>query len=342
MMKKILVTGGAGFIGSHTVVELINAGYEPVIIDNLHNSDKQVIEQISEITGVLPKFYEVDYTNRDKLLQIITNEKIEGIIHFAAHKAVDESIKEPLKYYQNNIGGLVTLLSCVQSPGIRALIFSSSCTVYGEPDELPITEESPLKSPISPYGATKQMGEQIIHDYVRANNHLSALSLRYFNPIGAHPSGLIGELPRGVPANLVPFVTQTAAGLRASLTIYGNDYPTPDGTCIRDYIHVVDLAQAHIKALELAIAKPAGFYDAINIGTGRGYSVLEIIKTFEKVNKLSVPYEFGPRRLGDIVSIYANADKAERLLNWKARHTLENALKDAWRWQQNISLLIEH
>ncbi len=337
ILKKILVTGGTGFIGSHTVVELLNAGYEPVIIDNLHNSDKHVVDQIKKITGTKPAFYEDDYTNKNKLLRIIERDRIDGVIHFAAYKAVDESIKKPLSYYQNNVGGLLTLLDCMNSRNIKAFVFSSSCTVYGEPDKLPITEESPLKPATSPYGASKQIGEQIIQDSVRVSNHLSALSLRYFNPIGAHQSGLIGELPRGTPANLIPFVTQTAAGLRSSVTVYGNNYPTRDGTCIRDYIHVVDLAQAHIRALELAFAKSAGFYDTVNIGTGKGNSVLEIIETFEKVNKILVPHKFGPRRPGDIVSIYANVKKAESLLNWRARLTLEDALRDAWRWQQNIT-----
>lgn len=336
MSQKILVTGGLGFIGSHTVVELHNAGYDPIIIDNLSNSNIRVLNQLAHIIGSKPAFYQADFTDPKVLARIFSEHKITGVIHFAAYKAVNESITKPLAYYQNNVVGLVTLLQSMQHHSINSLVFSSSCTVYGEPDMLPITESAPFKPATSPYGASKQMCEQIIKDTTRANPSLKALSLRYFNPIGAHPSGLIGELPIGVPANLMPFISQAAAGLRDELTVNGDDYKTPDGTCIRDYIHVVDLAKAHVKALTV-LTKKTSFYDAINIGTGKGTSVLEAINTFQSVNNVRVPYRIGPRREGDIENIYADVSKSKQVLGWEAEKSLADAVKDAWNWQQKLS-----
>lgn len=336
-MKTILVTGGAGFIGSHTVVELVSAGYRPVIVDDFSNSERSVIENLQKLLGQSVTYYEQDYAHQSKLRKIIEDEKVDGVIHFAAFKQVGESVKEPLKYYTNNVSGLVGLLEMANVYGISNFVFSSSCTVYGEPEKLPVTEDSPLQPAESPYGATKQMGETILRDTVTVSQTLNAMALRYFNPIGAHPSALIGELPRGVPANLVPYITQTAAGLRDQLTVHGDDYSTPDGSCVRDYIHVVDLAKAHVSALSLLESKPSAYYDVVNIGTGKGSSVLEVIKTFESVNDLKLNYSVGPRRKGDITSTYASVGKAEGLLGWTAEKTLEDSLSDAWRWQQNLS-----
>lgn len=336
-MKNILVTGGAGFIGSHTVVELANAGYRPVIIDNLRNSDKRVLNGISKILGTKPVFYKNDYQDKAFLKQIIANEHIDGVIHFAAFKSVGESTKKPLDYYKNNVAGLIVLLETMHECGVNNLVFSSSCTVYGEPDKLPIIEDCPIKPATSPYGTTKQIGETIIKDTTLASQNLHSLSLRYFNPIGAHHSAQIGELPKGTPANLVPFLTQAAAGLHNELVVHGNDYPTPDGTCIRDYIHVVDLAKAHIKALEYIYKQGTCFYDVFNIGTGQGVSVLNIIKTFEQVTGQKIPYKIGHRRPGDIVQIYAAVDKANKVLGWQAKKTLTEALVDAWHWQEQLA-----
>ena len=335
-MKNILVTGGAGFIGSHTVVELVNSGYNPVIIDDFSNSEKSVINNLEKITNRKIKFYEGMFQDKNLLKKVFTENNVDGIIHFAAFKAVGESVEQPLKYYQNNVTGLVNLLEVMGHHKVINLVFSSSCTVYGEPDKLPITENSPVKPANSPYGATKQMCETIIRDCCVADSRLRALSLRYFNPIGAHSSGLIGELPKGVPANLVPFITQTAAGIRESVTVFGNDYLTPDGTCVRDYIHVVDLAKAHIKALECLNSKSYSGYDVCNVGTGKGSSVMEIIKTFKKVTGQEVPYKIGARRPGDTISIYAAVDKSAALLGWKTEETLADVLNDAWRWQQTL------
>jgi len=334
---NILVTGGAGFIGSHTVVELVNAGYNPIIIDNFNNSEHFVIKRLEAITSRPIKVYEFDYADIPKTKQVLINEDIAAIIHFAAYKQVGESVKEPLKYYQNNVAGLVNFLKLINDLGKASrFVFSSSCTVYGEPDKLPVSEESPTKPAISPYGSSKQMAETIIRDLALSSPHLGALSLRYFNPIGAHPSSLIGELPKGVPANLVPYITQAAAGLRDSLTVFGDDYPTTDGSCVRDYIHVVDLAKAHVQALNYLETKPAGFYDVFNIGTGQGSSVLEVIKTFETVSGVKLNYKIGPKRQGDVISTYASVNKANKLLGWKAEKSLADALIDAWHWQQNI------
>jgi UDP-glucose 4-epimerase len=336
--KKILVTGGAGFIGSHTVVELINTGYTPIIIDNYSNSSEDVIPRIEKIIGTKVKSYKADCNDFSALDRLFSEEKgIIGAIHFAASKAVGESVNEPLKYYANNLGSTVTLLQAMKKHNVLNFVFSSSCTVYGEPDSLPVTEEFPVKAAISPYGNTKQICEEIIRDTVAAEKEFKAISLRYFNPIGAHPTALIGELPLGIPNNLIPFVTQTAAGLREKVTVFGNDYNTSDGTCVRDYIHVVDLAKAHVKALDLLGSKSSGtFYDVFNVGTGKGNSVLEIIKTFEDVNNLKLNYLIGPRREGDIEQIYASTDKANNVLGWKAELTLREGLRDAWKWQEQL------
>jgi UDP-glucose 4-epimerase len=336
-MRTVLVTGGAGFIGSHTVVELASAGYRPVIIDNFSNSEHSVLDRINELCGQSITCYEQNFQDRDKLKQVVEKEKPDGIIHFAAYKAVGESVNEPLKYYGNNVSGLISLLEfLINSSEVSHFVFSSSCTVYGEPDELPVTEAAAVKPATSPYGATKQMDETVLKDSVTVSPKLNALALRYFNPVGAHPSGLIGELPKGVPSNLIPFVTQTAAGVRDKLIVYGDDYPTPDGSCIRDYIHVVDLAKAHVKALEYLNTKPSQFFDYFNIGTGKGSSVLEVIKTFEKVSGKKLNYEIGPRRSGDVISTYASVEKANKELGWSANRTLEDALADAWHWQQSL------
>jgi UDP-glucose 4-epimerase len=336
-MKNVLVTGGAGYIGSHAVVELINAGYNAVIIDNFANSEKSVMERLKKLTGKDISFYEQDYQDQPKLEYVLQKEKIDGVIHFAAHKAVGESVQQPLKYYNNNVVGLVKLLETLEKLRIPSLVFSSSCTVYGEADKLPLTEESPIKPAVSPYGSTKQMDETIIHDATTASQYLKSIALRYFNPVGAHPTALIGELPIGRPSILVPFIAQAAAGWHKELTVFGDDYPTPDGTCIRDYIHVVDLAKAHVKALEYLAGQQAAFYDVFNIGTGTGSSVFEVIKNFEKTTGQKVPYKVGPRREGDIMVSYASVDKANKLLGWKAELTLTDALADAWRWQQTLA-----
>ncbi len=334
---KVLVTGGAGYIGSHTVVELIKAGHQAVILDNLSNSEAFIIDRINELTGRSTPFYQKDFANKAKISQLLKKEQIEGIIHFAAFKQVGESVTKPLKYYRNNVGGLISLLEAISDSNIKYFVFSSSCTVYGEPDSLPVTEDSPVKPATSPYGASKQMDEVILKDFSAASSKLSALALRYFNPIGAHPSARIGELPIGTPANLVPFITQTAAGIREKLIVYGNDYPTEDGTCIRDYIHVVDLARAHVKAIDFLSGRQAGQFDFFNIGTGKGSSVVEVINTFEQVTGVKLNYVFGPRREGDIISTYAAVDKANKMLNWKADKSLEEALLDAWNWQQTLA-----
>jgi UDP-glucose 4-epimerase len=335
-MKNILVTGGAGFIGSHTVVELYSAGYKPIIVDNFSNSEKSVIGNLEKIVNDKVSFYEGDFQDKKLIKEIAAKHKLDGVIHFAAYKAVGESVEKPLKYYRNNVAGLVDLLEVMEELGISNLVFSSSCTVYGETDKLPLTEELPFQPAASPYGATKQMCETIIHDASVASTNLRSLSLRYFNPIGAHPSALIGELPIGKPTILVPFITQTVAGWHDTLTVFGNDYPTPDGTNIRDYIHVVDLAKAHVKALQHISDKDSGFYDVINIGTGKGSSVLEVINTFEAVTGKKVPYKIGDRRPGDIVASYASVEKAQKSLGWKAEKNLADALADAWRWQQTL------
>ncbi|MEE4001057.1 UDP-glucose 4-epimerase GalE [Tenacibaculum sp. FZY0031] len=333
-MKKILVTGGLGFIGSHVVVELQNAGFDVVIIDDLSNSKIEVLEQINEISNVKPDFYQVDLRDNKAVHSFFNENVIDGVIHFAAFKAVGESVQKPLDYYENNINALVYLLQEMKDRNIDHFIFSSSCTVYGQADELPITEGAPIKPAESPYGNTKQIGEEIIKDSCKAYN-MNAIALRYFNPIGAHKSVKIGELPLGVPQNLIPFITQTAAGIREELAVFGDDYPTPDGTAIRDYIHVVDLAKAHVKALERLLNKEnEENFEFFNVGTGKGSSVMEIIKTFEKVTQQSLNYKITDRREGDITAVYADTTKANKVLGWKPQETLEEALLSAWKWQQ--------
>lgn len=334
---KILVTGGLGYIGSHTVVELHNAGYTPVIIDNLSNCDSSFIDRIEAITGIPPHFYPIDVCDTHQLSNFfLRNSDIEAVIHFAAFKSVGESVLEPLKYYRNNLLGLIVLLEEMEKAGIRNLVFSSSCSVYGDATELPVSEETRRSTAQSPYAYTKQICEDILKD-VSKSSPLNSIVLRYFNPIGAHDSGLIGEAPIGVPQNLVPYITQTAAGLRPQLTVHGSDYPTEDGTCIRDYIHVVDLAKAHIKALEKLLKKqPAKNPEIYNIGTGSGVSVLQAIQAFEKANSTKLNYTLGQRREGDVVKVWADTKLANQELNWEAERDLENMMKTAWQWQQKM------
>lgn len=332
---NVLVTGGAGFIGSHTLVELIKAGHRVIVVDNVSNSEASSIQAVETITSTSIQFTKFDVRDTDRLTELMKQYAIEAVIHFAAFKAVGESVRQPLIYYRNNIDGLLSVLEAMQAARVPKIIFSSSATVYGDPVSLPITEDAPLKPPTNPYGATKQMAEQIVRD-VCMSSDMRAVLLRYFNPIGAHPSGLIGELPKGTPNNLVPFVTQAAAGLRESLTVFGDDYDTPDGSGVRDYIHVVDLAKAHVKALDFLNYSPEPT-SVFNIGTGQGVSVLEIIRTFEAINNIKVPYTIGPRRPGDIAACYASSTKAEKVLGWSAELTIEEALRDAWYWQQTLS-----
>ena len=333
--SKILVTGGLGFIGSHTVVELQNEGYDVIIIDDLSNTSIEVLDGITAITRIQPEYVNLDLKNKTGVEQFFNEHSIDGVIHFAASKAVGESVLQPLKYYENNIATLVYLLESMAAHKVPYFIFSSSCTVYGQADELPITENAPVKAAESPYGNTKQIGEEILKDLTKVSD-LSAIALRYFNPIGAHSSGLIGELPLGVPQNLIPFVTQTAAGIRKELSVFGDDYPTPDGTAIRDYIHVVDLAKAHICALRrLMQGKNRAKMEFFNVGTGKGSSVLEVIKAFEKVSGTNLNYKIVGRREGDIVSAYADTSLANKELEWKAELGLEEALASAWQWQIN-------
>ena len=334
---KILVTGGLGFIGSHTVVELQNEGFEVVIIDNLSNSTTSVLDGIVAITGQLPLFEKVDIREISALQDFFKkHDDIAGVIHFAASKAVGESVENPLLYYENNINSLVYLLQELQQKSNANFIFSSSCTVYGQAEKMPITEDASIQIAMSPYGNTKQIGEEIITDVAKVSN-INAILLRYFNPIGAHPSAEIGELPIGVPQNLVPFITQTGFGLRKELAVYGDNYPTPDGTAIRDYIHVVDLAKAHVIALQrLLNNKNIEKVETFNLGTGTGSSVLEVIAAFEKVSGQKLPYKIVSRREGDITSAYANTDKANNVLGWKAKSTLEEAMESAWKWEQKI------
>lgn len=338
MHKNILVTGGAGYIGSHVSVRLHEEGYNPIILDNFSNSEKSVLAGLKNITGKDFKCYEGDILDPSILTKIFSENEIEGVIHFAAKKAVGESVEKPLEYYKNNVSGLVTVLEAMSQYGCENLVFSSSCTVYGQPDELPVTEQSPKKPANSPYGNTKQIGEEIIEDTVKSGAMLKSIALRYFNPIGAHSSSEIGELPLGVPNNLVPFITQTAAGLRDKLTVFGSDYDTPDGTCIRDYIHVMDLADAHVQTIKyLENHTESSFFDVINIGTGRGNTVLEAIHSFEKVTDQNLNYEIGPRRAGDVEKVYAQVDKSEKLLNWKTKYSLEDSMRDSWNWQKRLS-----
>lgn len=334
MAKQILVTGGLGFIGSHTVVALNAAGYEPIILDNLSNSQSMVFDRLEILTGRKLTWIKGDVNDARLYESLFRDYSIEAVIHFAAFKAVGESVEHPLRYYRNNVGGLISLLEAMEMHKCDKLVFSSSCTVYGEPLHVPVSEQEPLKTATSPYGATKQMGEEILQGL----RNMNVQSLRYFNPVGAHPSALIGELPLGVPNNLVPYLTQTVAGIREQLTIHGGDYPTPDGTCIRDYIHVLDLAEAHVLAVKRLLEKSnAKHFEAYNIGTGKGVSVLELIHTFERVNRLKVNYTFGPRRAGDVVQVWADASLSQNILGWKAERTLEEMMHDAWNWQQSLT-----
>lgn len=338
MSKKILVTGGTGYIGSHTTVELQNAGYEVIIVDNLSNSNKSVLDGIEKITGVRPVFSQTDCNDKKGIEKVITdNPGIAGIIHFAASKAVGESVQKPLLYYRNNLVSLINLLELMPQYHIKGLVFSSSCTVYGQPDILPVTEDAPIKPALSPYGNTKQINEEIIRDTIHAGAPFKSILLRYFNPIGAHPSAEIGELPLGVPQNLVPFLTQTAAGIRQELSVFGDDYDTPDGSCMRDYINVVDLAKAHVIAIDRMLSdKSKDNLEIFNLGTGNGVSVLELINTFEKATGVKVPHKIVGRREGDIEKVWADPKRANEVLGWKAQETLEDTLRSAWKWQKKF------
>ena len=334
---KVLVTGGLGFIGSHTVVELQNEGFEVIIIDNLSNTSLSVLDGIKNITGKVPQYENLDLREKEKVQDFfIRHQDISGVIHFAASKAVGESVENPLLYYENNVNGLVYVLQQLQQKPKANFIFSSSCTVYGQAEKMPITEDAALQQAISPYGNTKAIGEEIITDTAKVTN-INAILLRYFNPIGSHPSAEIGELPLGVPQNLVPFITQTGFGLRKELAVYGNDYPTPDGTAVRDYIHVVDLAKAHVIALQrLLNKKNKSKVETFNLGTGTGSSVLEVIHSFEKVSGKKLPYKIVGRREGDVTSAYANTNAANNVLGWKAQFTLDEAMASAWKWEQKV------
>ena len=337
-MSKILVTGGTGYIGSHTAVELIKEGFEVVIVDNLSNSKKEVINGITNITGIRPAFEIIDLRSKKEIRKILQKyPKIEAIIHFAAYKAVGESVEKPLKYYRNNILSLINLLELMQQFAVPNMVFSSSCTVYGQPDKLPVTENAPVKPATSPYGNTKQISEEIIRDTIEATDDIKCIALRYFNPIGAHPSAHIGELPIGIPNNLIPFITQTAIGIRECLSVFGNDYNTPDGSCIRDYIHVVDLAKAHVTAVKRLIEnRYKTKFEMFNLGTGRGVSVLELINTFEKVTGVKLNYKIVGRRAGDTEQVWADTSYANSELGWKAQSTLEETLKSAWDWEKSL------
>ncbi len=335
--KSVLVAGGAGYIGSHTVVELINAGYEVVVVDNLSNSDISSLEGINKITGVKPTFYNVDCCDKGALSEVFKRHDFNSVIHFAAFKAVGESVEQPAKYYRNNLLSFMNVLELMVEYGRRNVVFSSSATVYGDADELPVTEDTPRKPATSPYGNTKQMSEDILRDSVRANSSLRGIALRYFNPIGAHPSALIGELPRGVPNNLVPYITQTAAGIRECLSIFGQDYPTPDGSCLRDYIDIVDLAKAHVAAIDRMVEERGKeSYEVFNIGTGRPVSVFELVHVFEEANNLKLNYKVAPRRAGDVPAVWADTTRANEVLGWRAERALVDTLKAAWQWERNV------
>lgn len=339
MKQTILVTGGTGFIGSHTTVELQQAGYNVVIVDNLSNSKIEVLDGIEKITGVRPAFENVDLREKSAVEAVFEKyPHIEGIIHFAASKAVGESVEKPLLYYRNNIVSLINLLELMPKYNVKGIIFSSSCTVYGQPseDNLPVTEEAPIQKALSPYGNTKQINEEIICDYIHSGAPIKSIILRYFNPIGAHPSAYIGELPNGVPMNLIPFVTQTAIGVRKELKIFGNDYNTPDGTCIRDYIYVVDLAKAHVAAMARVLDQDTDAVEVFNVGTGKGVSTLEVVEGFEKATGVKVNWSYAPRREGDIEKVWGNVDKANNVLGWKAETPLDDVLASAWRWQKKL------
>lgn len=335
MKQTILVTGGTGFIGSHTTVELQAAGYNVVIVDNLSNSNIEVLDGIEKISGVRPAFKQIDCCDMPALEAVFAEYKPQGIIHFAASKAVGESVEKPLLYYRNNLTSLINLLELMPKYGTKGIIFSSSCTVYGQPtpENLPVTEQAPIQKAMSPYGNTKQINEEIIQDYIHSGAKIKSIILRYFNPIGAHPTAFIGELPNGVPNNLIPFVTQTAMGIRKELKIFGNDYNTPDKTCIRDYIYVVDLAKAHVKAMARVLDQETEPVEFFNIGTGNGYSTLQIVEGFEKATGVKLPWSYAPSREGDIEAIWGQVDKANKVLGWKADTPLEEVLATAWKWQ---------
>ena len=332
---KVLVTGGAGFIGSHTVVALIENGFNPIIVDDFRNSEKFIIARLEKICKEKLVTYDIDCSDYELMEAVFLKEKPQGVIHFAADKSVNESVKDPLKYYHNNIGSLITILKLISNYPVKSFVFSSSCTVYGEPDSILVTETSAIKPAFSPYGYTKQVCEKLLNDFHHSNKGYSIVLLRYFNPIGAHPSGLIGELPIGTPNNLVPYITQTAAGIREKITVFGDTYDTPDGTCIRDYIHVCDLAESHVLALNYA-DKHLENLVTLNVGTGQGNSVLDVVKTFEKVNELSLNYEIGPKRAGDAPAVYADNSKIKNVLEWQPKFNLEDALAHAWQWQQTL------
>ena len=339
MKQTILVTGGTGFIGSHTTVELQSAGYNVVIVDNLSNSNANVVDGIEKISGICPAFEQADCCDFDAMERIFQKyPDIEGIIHFAASKAVGESVEKPLKYYRNNIVSLVNLLELMPKYNVKGIIFSSSCTVYGQPDpeNLPVTEDAPVKPAESPYGNTKQINEEIIRDDIRSGAPIKAILLRYFNPIGSHPTAIIGELPNGVPMNLIPFVTQTAIGIREQLKVFGNDYNTPDGTCIRDYIYVVDLAKAHVKAMERVLDTDSEQLEVFNVGTGKGLSTKQVVDAFERATGVKLNWAYAPRRAGDIEQVWANPEKANKVLGWKAETPLEDIMKSAWKWQLKL------
>ena len=337
-MSTVLLTGGTGFIGSHTAVELLNRGHSVILADNLSNSVFSVVDRIASITGRRPLFYRTDVRDKAALREIFAAQAIDAVVHFAGYKAVGESVRLPVAYYRNNLDSVLSVLEVMAEYGCKRMIFSSSATVYGKPDSLPLTEESPKKPATNPYGWTKWMIEQILTDLHTADPEWNVVLLRYFNPIGAHPSALIGELPRGVPNNLVPFITQTAIGKRECLSVFGNDYPTPDGTCLRDYIDIVDLAKAHVCAVSRMIdEKMKQSYEIFNIGTGRPVSVLELINSFEKVNNLKLNWKFAPRRSGDVVAIWADPTLAEKELGWKAERSVDDTLKAAWEWEKHIA-----
>lgn len=336
-MGKILVSGGTGYIGSHTVVELQQSGFDVLIVDDLSNSKKEVLKKIESITNTLPEFVELDLKNENGVLDLFNSHDIDAVIHFAASKSVGESVVNPLLYYQNNVLSMLNLLKAMEAKGVTSFVFSSSCTVYGQPDQLPVTEQTPTKPAESPYGNTKKICEDIMKDYAKAQSNFQGIALRYFNPVGAHPSRNIGERPSGVPNNLIPYLLETVAGIREKLSVFGSDYDTSDGTAIRDYIHVVDLAQAHVIALQrLLDGKNKSNYEVFNLGSGNGYSVLEVIQAFEKVNQEKVNYELVDRRPGDIEKIYADTTYANEELGWSAQLGIEEMMRTAWQWQQNL------
>ena len=338
MTPTVLVSGGAGFIGSHVTVELIQAGYDVIVADNMSNCDKTGFNGACKITGRKIPFYKMDFCNRRAVERLFQTNKIDAVIHFAAYKAVGESVEKPLMYYRNNLDSFINIIDIARAHGCANILFSSSATVYGQPEKLPVTEDSPRQEATSPYGNTKQICEDILRDSVKAYGNIKGISLRYFNPIGAHPTALIGELPRGVPNNLVPFITQTAIGKRDCLTIFGNDYPTPDGTCLRDYIDIVDLAQAHVCAVSRMVEdKMKEPYEIFNIGTGTPVSVMELVNTFQKVNGVKLNYRFGPRRPGDVTAVWADPSKANKELAWKAQRTIEETMKAAWNWEKFLA-----